>query len=310
MADPDSRTRPKRPAPGSAAARAKRRELLTGLALIAPATLWLLLLTMVPVGFLFVMSTWSSTIFGLQQTYSLVNYQRMFSEPVYWWLLLKTLRIALFTTLITAVFAYPMAYFLTRREGAWKTLLVVLVFIPFWTGYVVRTFAWLPILGRSGVINHALLSLGLIDQPLDWLLYNEGAIYVGLIYVYLLFMILPIYLSLDRIDPRLIEAAGDLGARPLQVFLRIVLPLSWPGVLSGCIMVFLLSFGAYVTPALLGGPSGIMFSNTIASQFTDDNNWAFGAALSLVMMVLVGLFLLLGSRRIGIRTVFLGGRHG
>ncbi len=296
--------------PGPRTGRVSRRETAIGLALIAPATLWLGLMTLLPIGFLIVMSTWSSTIFGIEQTYSLDNYQRLFSRMVYWSLMLKTLRIALVTTAVTLIFAYPMAYFLTRQRGTMKMFLVVLVFIPFWTGYVVRTFAWLPILGRTGVINQSLLAAGLIDQPIDWLLYSETAVYIGLVYVYLLFMILPIYLSLDRLDQRLIEAASDLGARPFAIFRHVILPLSRPGILSGCIMVFLLSFGAYVTPALLGGPSGIMFSNTIASQFTDDNNWAFGAALSLVMMAVVGLFLLVSSRRIGIQAVFLGGRHG
>jgi spermidine/putrescine transport system permease protein len=292
-----------------AAERARRRAVLKGLAFAAPAVLWLVCLTLVPLGFMTVMSTWSASIFGLQQTYSLDNYEHIVVSPLYLDLLLKTFRIALLTTALTLVLAYPMAFFLSRQTGPRQALLVVLVFIPFWTGYVVRTFAWLPILGRSGIINHALLGLGVVDEPIGWLLFNEGAVYVGLVYVYLLFMILPIYLSLDRIDPRLIEAAVDLGARPLAVFRHILLPLTWPGVLSGCTMVFLLALGAYVTPALLGGPSGIMFSNTIASQFTDNNNWAFGAALSLVMMVAVLGTLLLTGRFIGIQSVFLGGRH-
>jgi spermidine/putrescine transport system permease protein len=296
--------------PRSTADRARRRATLRGIAFASPAVLWLLGLTVVPLGFAVVMSTWSSSIFGLQQTYSLGNFARLLQTPLYAELLFKTFRMALTTTALTLVFAYPVAFFLSFRSGSHKALLVVLVFIPFWTGYVVRTFAWLPILGRTGVINQFLLWLGIADEPVDWFLFNEGAVYVGLVYVYLLFMILPIFLSLDRIDRRLIEAAVDLGARPAAVFRHILLPLSWPGVLSGCIMVFLLAFGAYVTPTMLGGPSGIMFSNTIAAQFTDNNDWAFGAALSLVMMAVVLGILFLTGRSIGVQNVFLGSRHG
>jgi spermidine/putrescine transport system permease protein len=148
-----------------------------------------------------------------------------------------------------------------------------------------------------------------IDQPIKWLLYNQGTVYLGLVYVYTLFMTLPIYLSIEKIDPRLIEAAADLGARPRWIFLRIILPLSWPGVLSGCIMVFLLSMSAYVTPQLLGGPSGIMFSNMIAAQFLANNNWALGAALSVTLSAVVLLLLAVAGRWIGIRQVFTGGRN-
>ena len=180
--------------------------------------------------------------------------------------------------------------------------------MPFWTSYVVRTFVWLPILGRNGAINATLMGLGLVEEPIDWLIYNEGTIYLGLVYVYTLFMVLPIYLSLDRIDSRLVEAAVDHGARPWSVFWRILLPLSWPGVLSGCIMVFLLGVGAYVTPRLLGGPSGIMYGNLIADQFLSNNNWAFGAALGSTLALVVVVLLLVTGRWIGIRQVFTGGR--
>src|SRR5438105_7719979 len=173
------------------------------------------------------------------------------TQPVYARVLWQTLRIALVTTVLSLVVSYPLAMFLSRLRGQRKTLAVVLVFLPFWTSYVVRTFVWLPMLGRYGVVNQILIMLGIVEQPIDWLLYSEGAVYVGLVYVYTLYMTLPIYLSLDKLDPKLIEAAGDLGATPLQAFRRVVLPLTMPGVWSGCTMVFLLSCGAYVTPQLL-----------------------------------------------------------
>ena len=277
-------------------------------ALLAPGVAWLIAFGLAPVGFMLVMSFWKSSIFGTTPDLDIGNYARLVESPLYGGLLLKTLRIALASTLIALVISYPVAYFLTRLAPRWKAVFVLLMFLPFWTSYVVRTFVWLPILGRNGAINDALAWLGLIDEPLEWLLYNEGAVYLGLVYVYTLFMTLPIYLSLEKIDPRLVEAAADLGARPVSVFIRIILPLSWPGVLSGCLMVFLLGVSAYVTPQLLGGTSGIMFGNVIANQFLAGNNWAFGAALSVTLILVVVLLLLVAGRWIGIRQVFTGGQ--
>ena len=274
----------------------------------APSVLWLVAFALVPIGLMIAMSFWTSTISGTRPDFSLANYLRIIDSPLYREQLIKTLRIALMTTAISLIVSYPIAYFLSRRRGAVKVALVVLLFMPFWTSYVVRTFVWLPILGRQGAINQFLRSLGVIDAPLDWLLYNEGAVLLGLIYVYTLFMTLPIYLTLEKIDPSLIEAATDLGARPAQVFWRVIVPLSRPGVLSGSIMVFLLAVGAFVTPQLLGGTSGIMFGNLIASQFLANNNWAFGAALSITLVVVVLILLLGAGRWIGVREVFAGGR--
>jgi spermidine/putrescine transport system permease protein len=270
--------------------------------------LWLVIFGLVPLGFMVVMSFWKSTIFGTHPDFQFGNYARQIAEPLYGQLMVKSLRIAAISTLLTLLVSYPIAYFMTRLRGAWKGAFLVALFMPFWTSYVVRTFVWLPILGRTGAINAALMSLGLIATPIDWLIYNEGTVYLGLVYVYTLFMVLPIYLSLDRIDPRLVEAALDLGARPWSVFWRILLPLSWPGVLSGCIMVFLLGAGAYVTPRLLGGPSGIMYGNMIADQFLNNNNWALGAALGCTLALVVAILLAVTGRWIGMRQVFTGGR--
>jgi len=276
--------------------------------LAAPTIVWLVLFVVAPVGFVLVMSFWTSTIFGTTPDFSFENYSRIIYSPLYREQILKTLRIALMVTAFALAVSYPIAYFLSRLKGAAKGLFVVFLFLPFWTSYVVRTFVWLPILGRNGVINQLFMRIGVIDRPLDSLLYNEGAVFLGLVYVYTLYMTLPIYLSLDKIDPALIEAANDLGARPAQVFRHVLLPLSWPGVLSGSIMVFLLAVGAYVTPQLLGGPSGIMFGNVIASQFQANNNWAFGAALAVTLVGVVLLLLVATSRWIGINQIFSGGR--
>lgn len=278
--------------------------------LLGPGVLWLLVFGLAPLAFMLMMSFWTSTIFGTRPDFSFDNYARVVVTDLYRDQLFKTLRIAAMTTVMTLVISYPVAYLLSRLKGMRKALFVLLMFLPFWTSYVIRAFVWLPILGRNGAINNFLQAAGVIDAPLDWLLFNEGAVFLGLIYVYVLFMTLPIYLSLEKIDPALVEAATDLGARPASVFWRVILPLSWPGVLSGCIMVFLLSVSAFVTPQLLGGPSGIMYGNVIASQFLANNNWAFGSALSLTLVAIVLLLLLVSSRWIGVRQVFTGGRDG
>jgi spermidine/putrescine transport system permease protein len=269
-----------------------------------PGILWLVLFVLVPAGVLVAASFWESDLYGLHMIWTLRHWERLFESPLYLMLLLKTLRIALGSTLLTLVLAYPVALYLTKLGGRAKAVLILALFIPFWVGFVVRTFAWLPILGRNGFVNQFLGGLGITGAPIDWLLYNEGAVYLGLVNGYMLFMILPIYLSLDRIDRSILEAAEDLHASPLRVFRYILLPLSIPGIVSGCVMVFLLSFGAYVTPALLGGPSGIMFSNVIAQQFTADNNWGFGSALSVLMTVLVLATLLAAGRKVGLQRIF------
>jgi spermidine/putrescine transport system permease protein len=276
--------------------------------LLVPGVIWLSLFVIVPLSFTIAMSFWKSTIFGTSPDFQFGNYMEIFRAPLYRDLLLKTLRISLITTLLSLLISYPIAYFLSMQSGTRKAVLVLLLFLPFWTSYVIRTFVWLPILGRTGAINQLLLSVGMISEPLPWLIYNEGTIYLGLVYVYTLFMTLPIYLSIEKIDPRLIEAATDLGATPSWVFLRIIFPLSLPGVLSGCLMVFLLAVSAYVTPQLLGGASGIMFSNMIAAQFLSNNNWALGAALSVTLSAFVLLILVVAGRWVGIQKVFIGGR--
>lgn len=292
---------------GATAGPARRRHSRLGLILIAPSVLWLTAFALAPLVLLVLMSFWTSTIFGLSTELTLDNYRALAGDPVYAIVLLQTLRIALMVTVFSLLLSYPVAYLIAAARGSRRTALLLLLFVPFWSSYVVRTFVWLPMLGRLGLVNNVLIKAGLISQPLDWLLYNEAATQIGLIYVYTLFMTLPIYLSLDRIDPKLIEAAADLGAGPVRTFLRVVLPLSMPGIVSGCVMVFLLTTGAYVTPQLLGGTSGIMVGNIIAAQYTTTNNWSLGAALSVVVILVVLLILAVFGRRVRLNDVFLKG---
>src|SRR5579863_6345023 len=270
---------------------------------VIPAALWLVLFVALPGAIIVIASFWTSDVYGLHPVWTLYQWHRALTTPLYLLLLLKTLRVAVLATAISLIAAYPVALYLWRLREAAKRFALVAIFIPFWVGFVVRTFAWLPILGRNGLINQALLATGVIDSPLTSLLYNEAAVYVGLVSGYLLFMILPIYLSLEAIDPAILEAAADLSAGPWQTFRFVLLPLSLPGMLSGSAMVLLLDFGAYVTPALLGGPSGLMFSNAIAQQFTADNNWAFGCCLSLLMTAVALVGPLAISRTAAIRRL-------
>lgn len=281
---------------------------VTGGWLVAPAMVWLALFALAPLVFLITVSFWTATMYGLSSNFSLQSYAALAGDSIYIRVLGNTIKIAVITTALSLLASYPIALFLASLKGKRKTLFVILLFLPFWTSYVVRTFVWMPILGRSGLINATLMSLGVIDRPIDSLVFNEGAVYVGLVYVYTLYMTLPIYLALDKLDPALIEAASDLGASTWQTFCRIIWPLTLPAVWSGCTMVFLLCCGAFVTPRLLGGPSSQMFGNIISSQFLDAGNWPLGASLSVVLMVVVMLSLYLASRRFGFQTLFMG-RH-
>lgn len=280
----------------------------SNLSLLGPGMVWLLAFVVAPFAFAVAISFWTSNLFGLTPDFQFGNYARVLGSPVYRDLILKTIRIAFFTTAIALALSYPIAYLISSLSGRLKLLLTLALFLPFWTSYVVRSFVWLPILGTNEVINRVLLGLGLIDHPLTGMLYNEGSVYVGLVYVYTLFMALPILLALERIDTRLIEAAADLGATPLWVFLKIILPLSFPGIVSGCIMVFLLAMSSFVTPQLLGGPSGVMVSGLVAAQFQANNDWALGSALALVLCGMIFSILLVAGRWIGLRQLLTAGR--
>ncbi len=211
-------------------------------------------------------------------------------DPLYLRAYWRTIWIATTTTLLCAVVSYPVAYYLAlRAPERWKRTLLVLTVIPFWTSFLIRTYAWILLLRSEGVINSALMSSGLIGAPLK-LLYSDFAVLVGQIYGELPFMILPIYVALDRLDVRLLEAAQDLGANRFWVFLKVTLPLSGPGLLAGTVLVFIPSLGAFITPDLLGGAKSVMIGNLIQNQFAQLNQ-PFGSALSLILTAAVLLLL-------------------
>ena len=258
--------------------------------LLAPAILWLLLLIVAPLLIVLVVSlathgTYGKTIYN----FTPANFLRAFDAlylRAYW----RTIWIATTTTVLCAVVSYPVAYYLAlRAPGRWKRTLLVLTVIPFWTSFLIRTYAWILLLRSEGVINSALMGTGLIGAPLR-LLYSDFAVLVGQVYGELPFMILPIYVALDRLDVRLLEAARDLGANRFWTFVKVTLPLSRPGLLAGIMLVFIPSLGAFITPDLLGGAKSVMIGNLIQNQFAQLNQ-PFGSALSLILTAAVLLLL-------------------
>jgi ABC-type spermidine/putrescine transport system permease subunit I len=273
-----------------------------------PGVLWLLTFLILPLALMLAMTFWRSTLGGIQLTWTLENYARLFVHLVYAQLLLKSIRIALTVTAVVLLVAYPLAYWIAWGSPQRKSLALLLILIPFWTSYLVRTFAWYPLLGNAGIINTVLLAMRVVSRPLEIFLFNEFTVHLGLLYVYMPYATIPIFLSLDRLDRVLLDAAADLGASPSQQFWRIIFPLSLPGVLGGAIMVFVLCIGAYVTPQLLGGPSGIMIGNVIAELFGAGMNWPMGATLSVLMMLATLSWIWLIGRRVRIRQVFVEGQ--
>ena len=219
---------------------------------------------------------------GIGWTPTLENYTSI-ADPLYLRIFWRSLWVAVLTTMICLVLGFPLAYVIARAPKRWQGVLLLLVMIPFWTNFLVRTYAWMFILRTEGLLNTILTALGLIGEPLT-LLFTDAAVLTGLVYGYLPFMVLPLYAALERVDPSLIEAAWDLYARPVQVFTRVILPLSKPGVIAGCVLVFIPALGAYVTPDLLGGARTLMIGNLIQHQYLVVRDWPFGSALSFVLM--------------------------
>ncbi len=255
--------------------------------LVGPTAIFLLLFFVLPLLILVVYSFLKRGVYGqLVWEFNLQNYVRVI-DPLYLSILWRSFVIASITTVICLLVAYPFAYYIARLSSLrWRSLLLILVMVPFWTNFLIRTYAWRVILGTDGPINGLLLGLGIIREPLP-LIFNDGAVMVGLVYGYLPFMVLPLYAAIDRIDFSLMEAAHDLYANGWQAFLRVLLPLSMPGVIAGSILVFIPTLGAFVTPDLLGGAKTVMIGNLIQSQFLTARDWPFGSAFSVLLMLAV-----------------------
>ncbi|MDM8164313.1 ABC transporter permease [Roseovarius sp.] len=269
-----------------------RSEAARGFSLLAPTLIFLLTVILVPFAILIIMSLWTAVGFDFDTTPTIKNYQQVFERPIYLALLGRSIYISAIATVATVVLCYPMAYYVAFHVHRNKMMWIVLMTLPFWTSYLLRVFAWKVVLGYEGVINSALINVGLIDEPLGFLLYSQEAVIITLAHAWAAFAILPIYVSLEKIDRSLLEAATDLGDGPAMRFIRITLPLSLPGVIAASLLIFIPTTGDYITPALLGGPDGAMIGNLIQKMFGPINNWPMGATLSIVLMIIIALICL------------------
>lgn len=270
-------------------------------ALLAPVTLLLGAFFLVPLGIMATYSVLSPGLYGgVEWEFYPYNYGRILGaplgdveefDPAYLGILLRSLRLAAVTVLVSLLIAYPAAFWVSRQTGTRKALALFLVTLPFFASLIIRVYAWLIILRPTGFLNLALEALGLVDQPLE-LLFTEAAVIVGLVYILLPFMFLPVYASVEKLDPQLLQASHDLGATPVQTFRRVVLPLTLPGIVGGSIIVFIPAFGNFVVPALLGGAKVMLVGNTIEQQFLAARNWPFGAALAMIVLATVLALLL------------------
>ena len=264
-----------------------RHEPLRGYALLSPTMAWMLLTLAIPLAILVTLSFWTQVYLDFDRSFSLNNYIVFFEKPIYLKLLLKSVKISGAVTLATVLLAYPTAYFIAFKVKTNKLVWLILITVPFWTSYLLRVFAWKVVLGFNGVINSGLMTLGIIEAPLEFILYNPTAVVITLAHAWAAFAILPIYVSLEKIDRSLLEAAADLGEGPGMSFLRVTLPLSMPGVIVSSLLVFIPTTGDYVTPNLVGGPTGIMIGNIVVSLFGNANNWPLGATTAVMSMLFI-----------------------
>jgi spermidine/putrescine transport system permease protein len=264
-------------------------------AFLAPAAIVLALFYLAPMCIIVVYSLLSRGVYGgVVSVFTLENWVRLV-DPLYGAILLRTLVMALCVTVGCLGLGFPLALFISLA-GKRKHLYLQLVILPFWTSFLVRTYAWMFLLRDTGLINTALTAAGLIRAPLP-LLYNDGAVFIGLVYGHLPFVVLPLYATLERLDKSLLEAAADLGARPWTALWRIVVPLTAPGFRAAAILAFIPSLGAYLTPDLLGGGKTVMAGNLIQNQFTTARDWPFGSAVSLLVMAIITGLLVFWMRR-------------
>ena len=279
---------------------AERRETFTILALTLPAILAVALVIVVPVGWLFSLSFIDS-----QGQLSLVNYQKMFEYKSYMRVFKTTFQVSFLTTFLCIIIGYPLAYFLSQIPKKYVGLFMLTVLLPFWTSLLVRTYAWLVMLQRNGLINNFAIELGIWDAPIK-LAHNLNGTLIGMVHIMLPFLVLPLYAAMRRIDRNALQAAANLGATPIQSFWQIFVPLSLPGVVAGSLIVFVLCLGFYVTPAVLGGGKVILVSMQITAILEDQFNWGAASALGVVLLVATFAVLLLATRFLKLDSVMFG----
>jgi spermidine/putrescine transport system permease protein len=266
--------------------------------LLAPAGIWYLAFFVVPLGFILIFSFLTSADYGgVEFRFSLENYRQIASATIFLRIFLNTLLMALSGTLLCLLIGYPLAYFLASRAGRWRNLLLILLIVPFWTSFLTRTYAWLILLSDNGPLAHLLHGVGALQKDLNFL-YSYKAVLLGIVYNYLPLMIFPLYVSLERLDRRLLEAAKDLGAGRFAAFRRVTVPLTMPGILTGGLLVFIPLMGEYVIPSILGGAKSYMVGNLIGNEFVSAHDWAFGSALGMTVIALL-LILIVVYFRVG-----------
>ncbi|WP_404401816.1 ABC transporter permease subunit [Pelagibacterium halotolerans] len=231
----------------------------------------------------------------LQITLHISNFLRPIQDPLFANAYLSSVQIAGVSTVITLLIAYPMAWFIARSDEKYRNLLLMLVILPFWTSFLLRVYAWMGFLGQNGVFNQLLQGLGLTDAPVQ-MLYTPFAVYIGIVYTYLPFMVLPLYTTLVKLDQNLIEASADLGAKPFVTFLTVTLPLSMPGIIAGSMLVFIPAIGEFVIPSLLGGADTLMIGRVLWDEFFSGRNWPSAAAVAIMMLVLLLIPIMLLAR--------------
>lgn len=228
-------------------------------------------------------------------TATLDNYRFLTEDNLYWISYLKSIKIAFISTLICLLIGYPMAYGIARAKTKTRNILLMLVILPFWTSFLLRIYAWIGLLGKNGLVNTLFLKIGLIDTPMQ-ILYTDAAVYLGIVYTYIPFMILPLYASLQKMDLDLHDAAADLGATPWQSFINITLPLSMPGIVAGCLLVFIPAIGEYVIPSLLGGLDSLMIGRTLFDEFFINRDWPLASAVATVLLLILVVPIMLLQR--------------
>ncbi|MFZ7126737.1 MAG: ABC transporter permease [Desulfobacterales bacterium] len=273
-------------------------------ALLSPSLSAVFLLLVVPVCFIVVYSFWLRAPSGADiPAFQFGNYQKFFADFFYSKILLRTIRVSLETVGLCVVMGYIPAYFFYRSQSRFKSAMLLLIMLPFWISFIIRTLSWINILGDTGLINHVLTGVGILSEPMG-MLYNEGAVLLGLIQYLLPFMILNIYVSLEGIDKSLLEAARSLGCTEWQAFREVTLPLSLPGVSAGCLLVFVLTAGTYLPPMILGGPGNDMIANLIFKRVIGTLDWPFGSAISVILLGLLCLIIFTYNRYLGINQIF------
>ena len=271
--------------------------------------LWLILFFLVPFAIVFKISFSDpivaqppfTPLFDQSQSFlnwfqgSLNNYLFLLEDNLYWVSYLRSIKVAFISTICCLLLGYPMAYYIAQSAPTKRNVLLMLIILPFWTSFLLRVYAWMGILSTNGIINSALLWIGVIDEPIQ-MLYTNFAVYLGIVYTYLPFMILPLYANLERLDLNLHDAAADLGSKPLQVFWDITLPVSLPGIIAGSLLVFIPAMGEFVIPALLGGLDSLMIGRTLYDEFFVNRDWPLASAVASILLLILVLPMVLFQR--------------